>query len=238
MHGSLRTSFTSGCFMSEVDPRTLKTKDRPLAGARDTKTSVHPCMVPRAAAKRPIRRAILAVVLACCCGALALFAGCHTTRPASSDELIVSAAASLRDAFTEIARLHEQRTGTRTRLNFGGSGVLQKQIESGAPADVFASAGAKQMDELANRNLIIGSSRRDFARNVLVLIQPVNGVMISAFTDLGQPEIKKIAVGNPKTVPAGQYTEQTFTKLKLLPGIQSKLIYAEDVRQVLDYVTR
>jgi len=169
---------------------------------------------------------------------LILVAGCHPKGPVASDELIISAAASLKDAFNEIARLHEQRTGTKVRFNFGASGALQKQIEAGAPADIFASAGTKQMDELASRNLIVQSSRRDFAENVLVLIEPLNGLPISSFADLGKPEVKKIAVGNPKTVPAGQYTEQTLTRLKLLPEIRPKLIYAEDVRQVLDYVTR
>src|SRR5215467_3740343 len=139
--------------------------------------------------------------------AVMVFAGCSSKGPAGTNELIVSAAASLKDAFNEIAQLHEQRTGTKIRFNFGASGALQKQIESGAPADIFASAGAKQMDELAAKTLIVPPSRRDFARNVLVLIEPVNGTPISSFADLGKPEIKKIAVGNPRTVPAGQYTE-------------------------------
>src|SRR5215467_3703717 len=133
--------------------------------------------------------------------------GCRSSSPASSNELVISAAVSLKDAFNEIAKIHEQRTGTKIRFNFGASGALQKQIESGAPADIFASAGAKQMDELAAKTLIVPPSRRDFARNVLVLIEPVNGTPISSFADLGKPEIKKIAVGNPRTVPAGQYTE-------------------------------
>src|SRR5262245_21572239 len=94
---------------------------------------------------------------------------CRSMGPAASDELVVSAAVSLKDAFNEIARIHEQRTGTKVRFNFGASGALQRQIESGAPVDIFASAGSKQMDELAARNLIASSSRKDFARNVLVL---------------------------------------------------------------------
>ena len=145
---------------------------------------------------------------------------------------------SLKDAFSEIGQLNEQRNNVKVHFNFGASGALQKQIETGAPVDVFASAGAKQMDELATKQLIIASSRTDFVRNVLVLVEPTNSSAIASFADLTKPEVKKIAVGNPKTVPAGQYTEQTLNKLKLLPDIQSKLIYAEDVRQVLDYVVR
>ena len=169
--------------------------------------------------------------------------GCGPKGPSSSglpgtSELIVSAAVSLKDAFNEIAALNEKRTGTKIHFNFGASGALQKQIESGAPADVFASAGAKQMDDLTARGFIVPATRMDFARNALVLIVPAKGKGISSFADLTSPAVKKIAVGNPKTVPAGQYTDQTFDRLKLLPQNQAKLILAEDVRQVLDYVVR
>ena len=169
-----------------------------------------------------------------------LSAGCQFRNPSDPMpiELTVSAAVSLKDAFNEISQLHEKRYGTKIHFNYGASGALQKQIESGAPADVFASAGAKQMDELAVKGLIVPASRKDFARNVLVLAVPANGAAVNAFTDLAKPEIRKLAIGNPKTVPAGQYTKQTFTQLNLLPAVQSKLIYAEDVRQVLEYVVR
>jgi len=162
--------------------------------------------------------------------------GCRTER--SQNELVVSAAISLKDAFDEIALLSQTRSGTWIHFNYGASGMLEKQIELGAPVDVFASAGAVQMDELAAKNMIVPGSRSDFARNSLVLIVPANASLVAAFDDLNRPAINKIAIGNPKTVPAGQYTEQTLNKLKLLPQIQPKLIFGEDVRQVLDYVVR
>jgi len=170
---------------------------------------------------------------------LVLIPGCRSQgySPATR-ELTVSAAVSLKDAFNEVAELYEKRTGTKIHFNYGASGALQKQIESGAPADIFASAGAKQMDELASRNLIVPDTRTDFAGNSLVLIIPAKGLTLSSFSDLSNPSVKKVAVANPKTVPAGQYTEQTLNNLKLLPQLQSKLIFAEDVRQVLDYVAR
>ena len=179
---------------------------------------------------------LIAVLLA----SLVLGASCQPRNPAGSEaiELTVSAAVSLKDAFSEIAQLNEKRYGAKIHFNYGASGALQKQIESGAPVDVFASAGAKQMDELAAKGLIVSASRKDFARNVLVLAVPVNSAAVHAFADLAKPETRKVAIGNPKTVPAGQYTEQTLTRLNLLPAIQSKLIYAEDVRQVLDYIIR
>jgi molybdate transport system substrate-binding protein len=165
---------------------------------------------------------------------------CRARGPSSStgNELTVSAAVSLKDAFNEIAALNEKRNGTKIHFNYGASGALQKQIESGAPADVFASAGAKQLDDLAARGFIVPDTRKNFARNALVLIVPAKSSGVSLFSDLANPSVKKVGVGNPKTVPAGQYTEQTLNKLQLLPQIQSKLIFAEDVRQVLDYVVR
>ncbi len=156
-----------------------------------------------------------------------------------SEALTVSAAVSLKDAFNEIGEIYKSKTGGAINFNFGASGALQRQIETGAPVDVFASAGAPQMDELAAKNLIEPATRRDFARNTLVLIVPTDSkTSLVAFSDLTKPEVQKIAVGNPKTVPAGQYTAQLFEKTNLTTAIQAKLILAEDVRQVLDYVAR
>ena len=136
-----------------------------------------------------------------------------------------------------MAETFRTQTGKTVRFNFGASGALQKQLENGAPADIFASAGVKQMDELAEKGLIDQESRRDFAGNSLVLILPKDTKLnVKDFSDLSKAE--KIAVGNPKTVPAGQYTAQIFDKLKLNETLQNKLVLAENVRQVLDYVSR
>lgn len=178
---------------------------------------------------------------------LANLAGCQNHSTVSNDSkqpdenLTVSAAISLKDAFGEIGALYKSKTGKTINYNFGASGALQKQIETGAPVDVFASAGEKQMDELAAKNLINVDSRRDFARNKLILIAPKNSgeAIISDFKKIiTDSSVKKIAVGNPKTVPAGQYADEAFEKLNLKKDLQSKLIFAEDVRQVVDYVAR
>lgn len=177
---------------------------------------------------------------------LLTFCGCRAGAPDPSardtrdtGNLTVSAAVSLRDAFREIEILYKARTGKTVNFNFGASGALQKQIEAGAPVDVFASAGAKQMDELAGRGLIDEGSRRDFARNTLALIVPSDSQLnLKAFADLAAPGVQRLAVGNPKTVPAGQYTEQLLDHMNLRAGLQAKLVIAEDVRQVLDYVVR
>lgn len=159
---------------------------------------------------------------------------------ADQQEIIVSAAISLKNAFEEIGRLFEARhKGTKVIFNFGASGNLVQQIEGGAPVDVFASASQKEMDEAEKKGIILPHSRVNFAGNSIVLIVPANSRLgIKTFQDLRLNQIEKIAVGNPKTVPAGRYTEEVFVHFKMLPSIKKKLIYAEHVRQVLDYVAR
>lgn len=154
-------------------------------------------------------------------------------------EILVSAAISLKNAFDEIGALYEKQTGTRVRFNMGASGLLQKQIESGAPVNVFASAADKQMDALQSQGLILSETRRPFAHNTVVLITPTDSKLrIRSFTDLSRSGISKIAIGNPKTVPAGQYAEEALRNLKLWDGLQTRLVFGENVRQVMDYVAR
>lgn len=164
-------------------------------------------------------------------GVLALL--CVSCSKAPETTLTVSAAASLQGAFQEIA----QARGLKVNFNFAGSGALQKQIEQGAPADVFASAGTVQMDALQGKSLIDVLSRRDFAANELLLIAPTNSALTDPAT-LTQPAYKRIAVGNPKTVPAGFYAQQSLQALHLWDKLQPKIVPGTDVRQVLDYVVR
>ncbi len=187
-----------------------------------------------------MNRKILFVLLS-----LVFFTGCRIDSTTSNnaaqtnETLTVSAAVSLKDAFNEIGEIYKSRTGGTVSFNFGASGALQKQIETGAPVDVFASAGKQQMDELVSKSLVETTARRNFAKNKLVLIVPTDSKSnLTDFSQLTKIEVQKIAVGNPKTVPAGQYTTQVFEKLNLQNAVQSKLIFAEDVRQVLDYVVR
>jgi len=158
---------------------------------------------------------------------------------AQQKEIIVSAAASLRDAFNEIGELYEKQTGIKTLFNFAASGVLQQQIETGAPADVFASAAQQQMDNLEKKGLILDGTRRDFTGNSLVLIVPANSKLgIKSFDDIADAKVARIAIGNAKTVPAGQYAQDSLTAMKLWDKLQPRFISAENVRQVLDYVSR
>ena len=156
----------------------------------------------------------------------------------SPKEITVSAAISLKNAFEEIGKLYEvKQPGTKVLFNFGASVDLARQIAGGAPVDVFASAAQKDMDDMAAKGYILPDSRVDFVKNTLVLIAPNPGALKS-FPDLASDRVKRIAAGNPKTVPAGRYAAEVFDYYKIAGSIKDKLIYAENVRQVLDYVAR
>jgi len=161
-----------------------------------------------------------------------------TTTQAQPIELNVSAASSLTDALTEIDNLYMQENKNVTVVaNFAASGTLQKQIEQGAPADVFISAGAKQMDALQTENLTIKNTRTNLLTNKVVLVVPKNSTLaISSFTDLTKDDVKKIAIGDPASVPAGTYGQAAFDQLGISDQIKSKLILCTDVKQVLSYV--
>lgn len=150
---------------------------------------------------------------------------------------IVSAALSLKGAFEEIGSLYQARhPGERVQFNFAASGVLQQQIEGGAQVDLFASASSREMDELERKNLLTARSRRAFARNGIVLIAPA-GVKPAAadFRDLRSVKVKRIAIGNPATVPAGKYAEEVLRSFFVWDTVREKLVFAENVRQVLEY---
>jgi molybdate transport system substrate-binding protein len=159
---------------------------------------------------------------------------------AGAQELTVSVAISMRDAVEELGRAFTAaRPGVTLRYNLGSSGDLQKQIEAGAPIDLFVSAAQRQMDELERKALIVAASRRVFARNVLTVVTPADSRLdIVKPADLLDPRVSRIVIGNPKTVPAGQYAEESLRALGLWERLQPRLVYAENVRQALEYVAR
>jgi molybdate transport system substrate-binding protein len=174
------------------------------------------------------------------CVAIALALVVLGSAEVGAQEITLSVAVSLKDAVEELGRgFMAVRPGVRLRYNFGASGDLQKQIEAGAPIDLFLSAAQRQMDELEKQNLIIPASRRAFARNALVVIKPADSrVDITKPADLLDPRVARIVIGNPKSVPAGQYAEESLRTLGLWDRLQPKLIFSENVRQALDYVAR
>jgi molybdate transport system substrate-binding protein len=163
-----------------------------------------------------------------------------TASPARAQDLTISAAISLKNAFTDIAKAFEAANkGVTVSLNFGASGYLMTQIRGGAPVDVFASAALKDMDALDAGGLVVKDSRANFVSNAVVLIKPATSkTTLMTFEDLAKPDVKKIAIGNPRSVPAGRYADEVLHTLKLSDAIKDKLVFAENVRQVLDYVAR
>lgn len=155
----------------------------------------------------------------------------------SSTRLLVSAAISLKDALEEVKPLY-QRTKPNINItyNFGASGALQQQIENGAPVDIFISAAQKQMDALASKDDILKDTRSNLLTNSLVLVVPNNSSGITSFRQLTDSKVKKIAVGEPRSVPAGQYAEEVFKNLGILEQVKPKFVLGNNVRQVLSFV--
>ncbi|HEY3384166.1 MAG TPA: molybdate ABC transporter substrate-binding protein [Vicinamibacterales bacterium] len=179
----------------------------------------------------PLRRVALA-------GALAV---CGFAHPRAADvTLTVSAAVSLKEAIEEVGRRFEAgRPGVRVQYNFGASGELQQQIEAGAPIDLFVSASETNMDALHAKRLIVAATRRTIARNVLVVAVPSDSpIRLASVSDLQKPQVRRIAIGSPKTVPAGAYAEQCLRATGEWDRLQSRLVFGGNVRQVLDYLAR
>ncbi len=150
----------------------------------------------------------------------------------------ISAASSLTNALNEINKAYTAlKPWVTLTPNYGSSGTLQTQIEQGAPCDVFLSAAAAQMDNLQTENLLLTGSRITLLTNKIVLIVPKgNPLGLTGFSDLTLSKVKLIAVGDPKSVPAGTYANTAFTELGILSAIQSKFILGANVTQVLQYV--
>ncbi len=159
---------------------------------------------------------------------------------ATAGELTVSAAASLTNAFKDMAQQYQARyPGSHVALNFGASGALLQQLGKGAPVDVFASADEESMDTAQRQGWIRGAERHDFAANRLVLVVPADSKLaLKSLADLASPAVGRIAIGNPASVPAGRYARHALQQQQLLQATEAKMITTQNVRQALDYVAR
>lgn len=156
---------------------------------------------------------------------------------ANAQELTVSAAASLTNAFNELCGVFEKdNPGVKVRTNYAASNPLLRQIVEGAPVDVFASADQQTMDQAAGARVIHPESRKNFALNELVLIAPKGAAKVKDLADL--EKVERIAVGTPESVPAGRYTRAALSSKGLWEKLQPRYIFGANVRQVLDYVAR
>ena len=157
-------------------------------------------------------------------------------QPSQRSTLTLSIAASLQDAIVEIEADYQREHGAVDfRNNFGSSGTLAREIEQGAPVDGLLSAGTKPMDDLQAKGLLASGTRMNLLRNSLVLIAPGDSKLVG-FDDLTAPAIRLVALGDPASVPAGQYGQQTLTSLNLYDKLRTKIVLGKDVRQVLAYV--
>lgn len=148
-------------------------------------------------------------------------------------ELTISAAASLKDSMTKIEEdFKVQHPNYTLTFNFGSSGSLMEQIKQGAPSDIFISAGASQMKELDTAGFIQENTNKNLLKNALVLVGPKDTTLTS-FSDLTTDKVTHIGVGEPKSVPAGKYADETLTKLGIKDKVTSKLVFAKDVKEVL-----
>lgn len=163
-------------------------------------------------------------------------ASASAPREARAD-LTVSAAISMKNCLQDTADLYRsENRNVNIHLNLGSSGTLERQIEQGAPVDLFISASPAQMDSLSSRKLILPDTRKDLVRNAVVLIVPKDRTGITSFQDLAQRSVKIIAIGDPQSVPAGAYAQQVLSHFGLFEWLRPKFVFAKDVRQVLTYV--
>jgi molybdate transport system substrate-binding protein len=151
-------------------------------------------------------------------------------------DITVSAAASLTELMGDLKPLYEENYGGTLTVNLASSGTLKKQIEEGAPVDVFISASSKKMDVLMEKGLIEDASREDLLKNKVVLIvSKESSDKVKTLEDLGKDDIK-VSIGEPGSVPAGRYAKESLEYYGTYEGIESKLIFAKNVKQVLSYV--
>lgn len=154
-------------------------------------------------------------------------------------EILVSAAASLKNVFVELSKEFEAKNNVLVLFNFAASGQLKQQIEAGASVDVFAAAAQADMDELIGKKLINIHSKINFAKNQLVIAQNINTkTELQTPKDLSKTDVKKISIGSIGTVPAGMYAKEALSTFEVYGALKDKMVFGENVRQVLDYVSK
>lgn len=149
-------------------------------------------------------------------------------------EVSVFAAASLSDALKELAAQHQKATGDTVSLNLAASSTLARQIKEGAPADLFFSADEAKMDDLAKAGLIEPATRQSLLGNTLVIVVPTDSSLaLKSAKELAAPEVKRLALAEPQTVPAGIYAKEYLQKTGLWESVNGKVVAMENVRAAL-----
>ena len=148
-------------------------------------------------------------------------------------QVIVFAAASLTDSLKQIAADYEKTSGDKIVFNFAGSGTLSRQIEAGAPADIFFAADEAKADGLEKKGLLVNETRKSLLGNVLVLVTPTGATAIHSPAELTNAAVQHIAIGEVRTVPCGTYAKEYLEKLQLWSAVEPKAVPCESVRGVL-----
>lgn len=161
-----------------------------------------------------------------------------TANITTKSDLTILAAASLHNALDEAKALYlEQKPNAKVAISYAGSGTLQHQIEQGAPADLYFSAAASNMNTLKDESLLDNNTIKNLLQNKVVMVVPSDSTLdITSFKDITNNSIEKLALGEPTTVPAGKYGVQVFTYYNLLEQAKAKAVYAKDVTEVLTWV--
>lgn len=156
---------------------------------------------------------------------------------AFSKEIVVSAAASLKNCLEEILPEYEKLSGDKVLLNLGGSGTLRTQIENGVPVDLFISADQKNVKILVDKNIVKKENTYDFLSNSLILVKsPYSKSAVNSVEELENSDVY-LVIGNPDTAPVGNYTLTALKNLEILDKLnREKLVYAKDVSAVVQYV--
>lgn len=178
-----------------------------------------------------MKRMLVVVALVCLAAA-----GCgpRVEERAAQDEIVVAAAANLTEAFEEVGRRFTEKTGVRVVNSFGATADLAKQIENGAPFDVFAAADVKHVDALESKGLLAEGARAVYARGRLVLWFP-RGVGEMRVEDLTGEKVSKVAVAKPELAPYGAAAVETLRALKLWERVEPKIVYAQNVAQAKQF---
>jgi molybdate transport system substrate-binding protein len=172
--------------------------------------------------------------------ALACVTACKTQSPvtstASPDELTVAAASDLTPAFEELGREFESATKTKVVFVFGSTGMLTRQIENGAPFDLFAAANVSYIDELDQKGLIIPDTKLIYARGRITLwTTNESPIRLQGIADLARPEVQRVAIANPDHAPYGLAAKQALQSAGVWDRVQPKLVYGDNIRQTLQY---
>lgn len=184
---------------------------------------------------RPETRSVLAALLL----TLVCATACKDKKPATTPapaELTVAAASDLTPAFDEIGRAFESTYKTKVVFVYGSTGMLTRQIENGAPVDLFAAASMSYIDELDQKGLIIPDSKAIYAIGRITLWTPAESTLrLEGIKDLARPEVMRIAIANPDHAPYGLAARQALESAGIWDAVKPKLVYGDNIRQTLQY---